>query len=260
MTITHIEDEAELNDFVELFADAFGLEVTDLGGDCITIAPGDHMLVPDLPHLPEDGFMATTHRDVALARDDVQFLSWEHPFIDQALELILSGPAGNAAVGYIENHNYKTGDCFIQLQFTARCPAPRALQVERFLPPDAMHLTMTPTGDLKVNQPDLGEFVLSLKRGTARGLVEQKEAQVRPLISKLEKMGMGQLDKMIARASDRATEAYEDRLGRLRALSEQNAAISGAMIEEVEREKAKVVEAISRSQLVLDSVRLVFCG
>ncbi len=260
MTITHIEDEAELNDFVELFADAFGLEVTDLGGDCITIAPGDHMLVPDLPHLPEDGFMATTHRDVALARDDVQFLSWEHPFIDQALELILSGPAGNASVGYIENHNYKTGDCFIQLQFTARCPAPRALQVERFLPPDAMHLTMTPTGDLKVNQPDLGEFVLSLKRGTARGLVEQKEAQVRPLISKLEKMGMGQLDKMIARASDRATEAYEDRLGRLRALSEQNAAISGAMIEEVEREKAKVVEAISRSQLVLDSVRLVFCG
>ena len=68
MTITHIEDEAELNDFLELFADAFGLELIDLGGDCITIAPGDHMLVPDLPHLPEDGFMATTRRDVALTR------------------------------------------------------------------------------------------------------------------------------------------------------------------------------------------------
>ncbi|ASP39819.1 RNA polymerase-binding ATPase [Bacterioplanes sanyensis] len=33
MTITHIEDEAELNDFLELFADAFGIEVTDLGGN-----------------------------------------------------------------------------------------------------------------------------------------------------------------------------------------------------------------------------------
>jgi len=260
MSITHIEDEAELNDFIELFADAFGLEVNELGAGCISIAPGDHMLVPDLPHLPEDGFMATTHRDVALSRDDVQFLSWEHPFVDQALELITSSPSGNAAVGYIENHQYKTGDCFIQLQFVARCPAPRALQIERFLPPDAMHLTMTPKGDLKVNEPDLGEFVLGLKKGTARGLVEQKEAQVRPLISKLEKMGMGQLDKMISRATDRASEAYESRIARLQALAEHNPTISGSMVNEVTRERDEVLAAISKSQLTLDSVRLVFCG
>lgn len=260
MSITHIEDEAELNDFIELFADAFGLEITELGGDCITIAPGDHMLVPDLPHLPEDGFMATTHRDVALSRDDVQFLSWEHPFVDQALELITSGPAGNAAVGYIENHDYNTGDCFIQLQFAARCPAPRALQIERFLPPDAMHLTMTPKGDLKVNEPDLGEFVLALKKGTARGLVEQKEAQVRPLILKLEKMGMGQLDKMITRALNKASEAYADRIQRLEALAQHNPAISGYAIAAVREEKEQVLAAIAKAQLVLDSVRLVFCG
>ena len=260
MNITHIEDEGELNDFVELFADAFGLEVTDLDADCILIAPGDHMLVPDLPHLPEDGFMATTNRDVALARDDVQFLSWEHPFIDQALELITSGPAGNAAVGYIDNHDFNTGDCFIQLQFAARCPAPRALQIERFLPTNAMHLSMTPRGDLKVNEPELGEFVLPLKRGTARGLVEQKEAQVRPLISKLEKMGMGQLDKMIARAEGKAEAAYSERTARLKALSKHNPAISESMIQAVENEAADVMNAIRNAQLVLDSVRLVFCG
>lgn len=260
MAIQHIEDEAELNDFIELFADAFGLEVSDLGGDCITIAPGDHMLVPDLPHLPEDGFMATTRRDIALSRDDVQFLSWEHPFIDQALELITSSPVGNAAVGYIDNHEYTTGDCFIQLQFAAVCPAPRALQVERFLPPDAMHLTMTPRGDLKVNEPDLGQFVLPLKRGTARGLVEQKEAQVRPLISKLEKMGMGQLGKMVARARAKAEEAYDVRISRLEALSQHNAAIQRSSVDAVRRERDLVVDAIEKSQLVLDSVRLVFCG
>ena len=260
MAITHIEDEAELNDFIELFADAFGLEVTDLGGDCITIAPGDHMLVPDLPHLPEDGFMATTHRDVALSRDDVQFLSWEHPFVDQALELITSGPAGNAAAGYVESHDYKTGDCIIQLQFAARCAAPRALQLERFLPPDAMHLTMTPTGDLKVNEPELSEFVLPLKRGTARGLVEQKEGQIRPLITKLEKMGMGQLDKMIERALGKAQETYDDRRQRLVALSKHNPAISESSIKAIDQEELKILDAIRSAQLVLDSVRLVFCG
>jgi ATP-dependent helicase HepA len=260
VAIQHIEDEAELNDFIELFADAFGLEVTELGGDCITIAPGDHMLVPDLPHLPEDGFMATTQRDIALSRDDVQFLSWEHPFIDQALELLTSSAVGNAAVGYIENHNFTTGDCFIQLQFAAHCPAARALQVERFLPPDAMHLTMTPTGDLKVNEPDLGQFVLPLKRGTARGLVEQKETQVRPLISKLEKMGIGQLDKMIARAASKVDEAYETRISRLKALSASSPGTHESMIAALSHERDQISDAIKGSQLVLDSVRLVFCG
>ena len=260
MAIQHIEDEAELNDFIELFADAFGLEVADLGGECISIAPGDHMLVPDLPHLPEDGFMATTQRDVALSRDDVQFLSWEHPFVDQALELLTTSPVGNAAVGYIENHDFTTGDCFIQLQFAAICPAARALQIERFLPPDAMHLTMTPTGDLKVNEPDLGQFVLPLKRGTARGLVEQKEAQVRPLISKLEKMGMGQLGKMVTRASAKASEAYEIRIDRLEALAKGSGSVSRSEVASIESERDSVLEAIKGSQLVLDSVRLVFCG
>lgn len=260
MTITHIEDEAELNDFLELFADAFGLELIDLGGDCITIAPGDHMLVPDMPYLPEDGFMATTHRDIALARDDVQFLSWEHPFVDQALELITSGPAGNASAGYIEDHDFRTGDCFIELQFVARCPAPKALAVERYLPPNAMHLMMTPAGELKVNDGELPAFVLPLKRGTARGLVEQKAESVQPLINKLEKMGNAQLSKMVERASNKAAEAFAARLERLSALSEQNPNIPPLLVAEVKRERDAVLDAIAQSQLALDSVRLVFCG
>lgn len=261
MTITHIEDEGELNDFVELFADAFGLELIELGGDCITIAPGDHMLVPDMPHLPEDGFMATTNRDVALARDDVQFLSWEHPFIDQALELIVSSPTGNSAVGYIEDHGHKTGDCFIQLQFIAQCTAPKALQIERYLPPNAMHLMMTPQGDLVVNKPEqLPGFALPLKKGTARGLVEQKVTEVQPLIHKLEKMGAGQLDKMVERASGKAEEAYHDKLERLQALARHNPNISEQLIDAIRQERDAVVNAVKDSQLVLDSVRLVFCG
>lgn len=260
MAITHIEDEAELNDFLELFADAFGLEVIDLGGDCITIMPGDHMLVPELPHLPEDGFMATTHRDVALSRDDVQFLSWEHPFIDQALELITSGQAGNAAVSYIDSHGHKTGDCFIEMQFVAQCSAPKALSVERFLPPNAMHLMMTPAGDLKVNDGELPGFALPLKKSTARGLVNQKEASVQPIMQKLEKMGKGQLNKMVERAWNKAEAAYTARLERLKVLSQHNPNMPKSLVQDVEAERDAVLAAIKQSQLNLDSVRLVFCG
>lgn len=260
IALTHIEDEAELNDFLELFADAFGIEVVDLGGDCITIMPGDHMLVPELPHLPEDGFMATTHRDIALSRDDVQFLSWEHPFIDQALELITSGQAGNAAVSYIDSHQDKTGDCYIEMQFVAQCSAPKALAIERFLPPNAMHLMMTPAGDLKVNNAELPGFPMPLNKSTARGLVDKKAASIQPVMQKLEKMGKGQLNKIIERAWNKAEAAYAARLERLKVLSQHNPNMPKALVREVEMERDAVLAAIKQTQLNLDSVRLVFCG
>ena len=260
MAMAHIEDESELADFIEQFADAFGLELQDLGGECISITPGDHMLVPDLPHLPEDGFMATTQREIALARDDVQFLTWEHPFIDQALELITSGPAGNSSAGYIEQHGFATGDTILELQFAARCAAPRALGVERYLPPNAMHLRMYPNGDLKVNEDQLEQSVLPLKRGTARGLVDQKEQQLRPVIHRLESLGSKQLDKMIERALDKMNAAYSDRINRMKALAATNSHISMTVVNELEAQQIMVEQAIEQSQLVLDSVRLVFCN
>ena len=91
-------------------------------------------------------------------------------------------------------------------------------------------------------------------------LQEQKEAQIRPLISKLEKMGMGQLDKMIERAQNKATAAYDARKQRLASLAKTNPSISESVIAGVELEGERVSEALSRAQLTLDSVRLVFCG
>ena len=39
------------------------------------LTPSDHMLVPDFPGLPEDGCTITFERDVALSREDAQFIT-----------------------------------------------------------------------------------------------------------------------------------------------------------------------------------------
>ena len=40
----------------------------------IVLTPSDHMLVPDFPGLSEDGITTTFDREVALAREDAQFV------------------------------------------------------------------------------------------------------------------------------------------------------------------------------------------
>ena len=123
-----------------------------------------------------------------------------------------------------------------------------------------MHLTFTPKGELKVNEPDLAGFVLPLKRGTAKGLAEQKMNEIKPLIHKLEKLGGGQLGKMIQRATNKANEAFDDRLQRLQALAQHNPNIPAQLITDVQQERLSVLTAIETAQLQMDSVRLVFCG
>ena len=49
--------------------------------------------------LPEGGITATFSREQALGRDDMHFLTWEHPMVSGAMDMVLGGEFGNAAVG-----------------------------------------------------------------------------------------------------------------------------------------------------------------
>lgn len=253
------QDETDLIAYMELFADAFGLETQELGSQCFSIQPGDHMLIPDLPHLPEDGFMATAVRSQALTRDDVQFLSWEHPFIQQALDIMNTSAFGNSAIGYVENQPYEIGSLFIELSFVAYCSAPKALQMERFLPPQALHIVMTPNGELRVNQP-LDLDIKGLNKKTALGLLNKKLIQIKPTLEKLNKMGESQLDKMVAASLKKAQNAYANRIERIQELAKKNANMAGSLIRHIEQEGKEVEEKINQAQLKLDSVRLIFCS
>ncbi len=259
MQALQAQDESDLLDYMELFADAFGVEVKDLGGQCISIQPGDHMLIPDLPHLPEDGFMATALRQQALSRDDVQFLSWEHPFIQQALDIMTTSAFGNCAVGYVEQQPFATGSLFVELSFVAYCSAPSALQIERYLPPQALHIVMTPDGQLRINQA-LDLEVKGLQKKTALGLLQKQLEHLKPSLEKLQKMGESQLGKLVAVSLKKAQSAYQQRIMRLQELGKKNSNISQLMIAQVEQEAIEVEAKIAQSQLKLDAVRLIFCS
>lgn len=253
------QDETSLIEYMDLFANAFGVEVKDLGNQCISVQPGNHMLIPDLPYLPEDGFMASAIRQQALSRDDVQFLSWEHPFIQQALDIMTTSAFGNSAVGYVEQQPFATGSVFVELSFVAYCSAPSALQIERFLPPQALHIVMTPDAQLRINQP-LDLEVKGLHKKTALGLLHQQLEQLKPTLEKLHKMGANQLHKLVELSLKKAQTAYQQRVVRLQELGKKNAKLSPELIAQVQQEGELVQEKIANAQLKLDAVRLIFCS
>jgi SNF2 family DNA or RNA helicase len=78
------------------------------------------MLVPDFPGLPEDGCTITFERDVALSREDAQFITWEHPLIINGLDLILSGDTGSSTISLLKNKALPVGTLLLELIYVKR--------------------------------------------------------------------------------------------------------------------------------------------
>lgn len=81
--------------------DIIGINQDDRGDNMIVLTPSDHMLVPDFHGLSEDGITITFDREVALAREDAQFITG-HPLIRNGLDLILSGDTGSSTISLLK--------------------------------------------------------------------------------------------------------------------------------------------------------------
>ena len=65
------------------------------------------------PEIAEDGIAYTLDRATALAREDLQFLTWEHPLVNQALYRVLSDQIGNACVSLIKRPALPAGTLLV---------------------------------------------------------------------------------------------------------------------------------------------------
>lgn len=65
--------------------------------------------------MSEDGITITFDREVALAREDAQFITREHPLIRNGLDLILSGDTGSSTISLLKNKALPVGTLLVEL-------------------------------------------------------------------------------------------------------------------------------------------------
>ena len=76
--------------------DLFFIEVEELAPRTYRLGSAG-VLVDDFPGLKADGFSCTRDRQRALLREDLQFLTWDHPLATGALDLLLGSEKGNCS-------------------------------------------------------------------------------------------------------------------------------------------------------------------
>ena len=186
-SIEEQDDDTNLIAFAMNLFDIVGINQDDRGEHLIVLTPSDHMLVPDFPGLPEDGCTVTFERDVALSREDAQFLTWEHPLIHNGLDLILSGDTGSSTISLLKNKALPVGTLLVELIYVVEAQAPKQLQLNRFLPPTPVRMLLDKNGTNLAAQVEFETFnrqLSAVNRHTGSKLVHAVQPHVHTILQK----------------------------------------------------------------------------
>ncbi|MGV8455675.1 RNA polymerase-associated protein RapA, partial [Pseudomonas aeruginosa] len=120
------DDDFALPIYMERLFDAYGIHSEDHSENALILKPSEKMLDAGFPLGDDEGVTITYDRAQALAREDMQFLTWEHPMVQGGMDLVLSGSMGNTSVALIKNKALKPGTVLLELLFVSEAVAPRA--------------------------------------------------------------------------------------------------------------------------------------
>ncbi|WP_109077907.1 RNA polymerase-associated protein RapA [Aggregatibacter kilianii] len=250
----------ELVNFALNLFDVIGVEQEDLGEQSIVITPTGTMLMPDFPGLKEEGVTVTFDRQLALAREELEFLTWDHPMIYHGIDLIVSGDIGKTAVALLVNKNLPAGTLLLELIYVVESQAPQGLQLTRFLPPTPIRLLLDNRGNDLAAQVAFDTLQRKLKpidRNVANNVVKMLRPNIEALIAQGERLVVAQSEHIIADAQQQATQQLDAELNRLIALQKVNKNIRAEEILTLENQRTQILQLLQQATWRLDCLRVI---
>ncbi|WGE49661.1 RNA polymerase-associated protein RapA [Actinobacillus equuli] len=254
------DNNPHLVNFALSLFDVIGLEQEDLGEQSIVISPTGHMLVPDFPGIAEEGTTVTFDRQLALMREDVEFLTWDHPMIRNGIDLITSGDIGKSAISLLINKNLPAGTLLLEAIYMVETQAPKGLNLTRFLPPTPVRILLDNKGNDMAAQVSFAGLEKQLKpvnKQMANKIAKMAQADIKKLISISEQKIAAKLPELIEKASQEADSILSAELHRLTSLQAVNKNIRVDEIEALEKQRVDSLNQIALANWRLDSLRVI---
>jgi ATP-dependent helicase HepA len=250
----------ELSHYMEEVFENFGVEQQYHSEDSIVIKPTGHMQSDSFPSLNEDGLTATFNRKIALSREDFHFLTWEHPMVTGAMEQIINSEFGNSTFCTMALPPIPAGTLILEAIFTTHCPAPKRLQLHRYLPKTMKRIVVGSNGlDMSniIKPEHIASRVTFVKKPVALNIIEHGQEAIKTLITKAEGIVLEQQSLLIEETIDSMQKHESSNLERLTALAKVNDNIRDAEITEQKNKMSDLESYIQRASFKLDAIRVI---
>jgi ATP-dependent helicase HepA len=252
--------QPELEDYLLDVFDHFGVHIEELAPHTWQLSP--HGITTDsFPAMPAEGMITTCDRRRALGREDVGFLTWDHPMVTGAMELLLGAETGNCAFAVLPTANDRT--MLLEFIFVLEAIAAPHLHTDRFLPPTPVRMVIShKLADVTEAFRD-DAWEARLQNGSPYKLLENADITRRILPSMIgtaTKVAETQAATLRLSALNTMNHLLGHEVLRLQMLQQVNDHIRPQEIELAQAQQSELATALQQSRLRLDSLRLIWKG
>jgi len=254
------EKEGVLWPYMEDVFECYGVDTEFHSPDCFIVRPSDHLRVSHFPGLTEDGLTLTVNRQIALAREDMQFMTWEHPLVTASMDMVLSSETGNAAISVIKHSDLKAGQFFLECLFIVECSAPAELQIGRFLPHTPIRVLIDQNQkdvSADIDHRDLVEVGIKFDKHKIIAFLNSQRPHLINILSVAEQKAKTDMQQLVDEATQAMLDSLSNEIKRLVRLKKVNPTIRTEEIEQLKDMTMLAHENIQAAQLRLDAVRFV---
>lgn len=256
--------DEDIAEFVEAVLNALNVFYEQLDEDCMLIQPVDNMLVPSLPGLPSEGKTFTTKRSVALARDDIDLLTWDHPLVQGLLEILTTGELGTAAVMRFTTEALPAGTILLEASITLRVPGPRRYQPDQYHAPRTLRILTEATGTKNLSAALPGEkldpLLTNVPKKVARQVLQMKREELATMLAAIPALTAADLESFSGEAQQAVERQLNERLSQLQWIASNNPLFDQQEVEALETQRDALLSALQGgAQLHIDALRLIVC-
>ncbi|MFH0975247.1 MAG: RNA polymerase-associated protein RapA [Spirochaetota bacterium] len=200
----------------------------------------------------------TFDRKKALSREDIEFISSDHPMVTGSLELLLGSEKGNAAA--VVWRHAGSREILLEAVYVLECVAPKKLYADRFLPPVPVRSVVNhELKDYTYNfnpaavKPEDMAFSDICNDPTIKQLLPA-------MMAKCTELAEGSACEIRSRAAGEMEAALGREVERVTGLHKINKNIKEDVILHYKKEANLLGDAIRSARLRLDSLRFIFKG
>jgi len=253
------DSPVQLSNYMELVFDQFGVDSDFHSEHSYVLHPSEHMH-ENFPGLREEGNTITFDRNKALSRDDMEFLSWEHPMVSESMEMIQHSQFGNTALAMISLESLPKGTLFVETWYAIHTIADKKLQLDRFLP---LHPIRFLLDSSKKNYSQilpyekLSALCGSLPKKTALAIAEKTRTITQSIVDTTQILADEKVTAIKSAAKALMEKQLSAELERLIALQKVNPSIRQEEILYLESVMQESSECIDRAKYQLQAVRII---
>jgi ATP-dependent helicase HepA len=239
--------------------DRIGIDQDYLDEQLTVIKPTENLVTGQLPGLDENGATATYDRTTALSRDDVIFLTWEHPIVMESMATLLSSDIGKASIGTFKHRGVPAGTVLLEALYRVECLAPRYLETGQFIDQTPLRMLLTAEGKEvgdRLSSSFLAEHLQNVPTATSAAALSKLRQTLESLFPVLDAAAA---KTVIARREQAVTHARQTlnlEWDRLQYLQSVNPTIREEEVLAMAQHRDACCEALSQAQPVLEGLRV----